>query len=87
MIVTHDDNGRPVDVGRGEVSAMPVPRRFADVDTGAIVDFGRGGVSAIPVPHHFADVSMGVEDSVEVCHRQWYWWETYIDVHDLGRYV
>ena len=76
-----------MDVGRGEVSAMPVPPRFADVDTGVIVDFGRGGVSAIPVPHRYADVGMGVEDSVEVCHCQWYWWETYIDVHDLGRYA
>ena len=76
MIVTHYDNGRPVDVGRGGVSAMPVPCRFADVDAGVIVNFGRGIVSAIPVPHHFADVGMGVEDSVEVCHRPWYWWET-----------
>ena len=68
VIVTHNDNGRPVDVGRGGVSDMPVPRHFADVDAGVIVDFGRGGVSAIPVPHHFADIDMGVEDSVEVCH-------------------
>jgi hypothetical protein len=35
------DDGRPVDVGRGGVSAMPVLCRFADAGAGVIVIHGR----------------------------------------------
>jgi len=80
VIVTHDDDGRPVDVGRGSVSrAMPVPRRVTDVGVGVeesieggprrVVDVGVGvkeSVEVLEVLRHFADVGMGVEDNVEV---------------------
>ena len=58
VIVTHDDDGRPVGVSRD----MPVPRSVADVGV---------GVEESVLPHvadvgsvlcHFADVGMGVED-------------------------
>ena len=62
MIVTHDDDRRPVDVGRGGVSrAMPgVARRVADVGVGV-----KEIVEVHEVLRRFDDdVGVGVEDNV-----------------------
>ena len=68
MIVTHDDDGRPVDVGRGELSrAIPgVPRRVTDVGVGVEESVEGGVIRAMPVPHRVADVGVGVKEIVEV---------------------
>ena len=68
MIVTHDDDGRPVDVGRGGLSrAIPgVPRRVADVGVGVEESVEEGVIRAMPAPRPVADVGVGVKEIVEV---------------------
>jgi hypothetical protein len=68
VIVTHDDDGRPVDVGIGGVSrAMPgVPRHLADVVVGVGESVEGGVIRAMPVPRCVTDVGMGVKEIIEV---------------------
>ena len=68
MIVTQDDDGRPVDVGRGGVSrAMPgVLRRVADLRVGVEESIEGGVIRAMPVPRRVTDVGVGVKEIVKL---------------------
>jgi len=61
VIVTHNDDGRPVDVGRGGVRS-----RVADLRVGVEESVEGGVIRAMPVPHRVTDVGVGVKEIVKL---------------------